>query len=146
MAWIFSLKLPLDSTTYVVLSEAPNEKVMSTTTTSRNSLPVAPTIVEVAEYLGVNKGTVYRLLYTGKLKVIEGFARTRICPKSVEKFLGATGVYEPEPAKGRGRPPTTRRISMEQPRPGHLLDWLDPLFEAAALEDGKAAAVYHRLT
>ena len=54
----------------------------------------APTIVEVAAYLRVNKATIYRLLYAGKLRVIKGFGRTRVCAKSLDKFLADTGVYE----------------------------------------------------
>jgi len=53
----------------------------------------APTIVEVGQFLGYHKSSIYRLLYAGKLQVIKGFGRTRVCAKSVERLLADTGRY-----------------------------------------------------
>ena len=59
------------------------------------ALGVAPSVKDVAKLLKLDTSCVYRMLYAGKLDVITGFGRTRICPKSVERFLGQTGEHFP---------------------------------------------------
>jgi excisionase family DNA binding protein len=60
----------------------------------------APTIPEVAKLLNLDRATVYRYLYAGRLDVIKGFGRARVCPKSLEPFLGQTGKHTPKRKKG----------------------------------------------
>lgn len=73
----------------------------SSTTTQIEVLGVAPTVVDVAQLLKIDKSGVYRLLYAKRLERITGFGRTRICPKSVKRFLNRTGEHVP---RGRHRP------------------------------------------
>ncbi len=65
------------------------------TTAQIGALGVAPTVVDVARLLKLDKSGVYRLLYAKRLERITGFGRTRICPKSVERFLNRTGEHVP---------------------------------------------------
>jgi excisionase family DNA binding protein len=60
----------------------------------------APTIPEVAKLLNLDRTTVYRYLYAGRLDVIKGFGRARVCPKSLDKFLNQTGKHTPKRRKG----------------------------------------------
>jgi hypothetical protein len=63
----------------------------------------APTMAEVAEQLGMHPSTLYRMAYRGELKVLSGFGRLRVCPKSLEKLLSKSHHHTPSPAAGRGR-------------------------------------------
>jgi hypothetical protein len=72
------------------------------TTRHIGALGVAPTVKDVAELLKLDTSCIYRMLYAGKLDVITGFGRTRICAKSVERFLGQTGEHFPRRSPQRG--------------------------------------------
>ena len=65
-------------------------------------LGVAPTIAEVADYLKLHPATIYRRIYEGKLEVLAGFGRLRICPRSLERFLSRTRTHQPR-VRLRGR-------------------------------------------
>jgi excisionase family DNA binding protein len=65
--------------------------------TSENGLANrrAYTIVEAAKLLGVHKVSVYRRIYSGKIKVLSGFGRLMIPDSELQKFLGDVKVYVP---------------------------------------------------
>jgi hypothetical protein len=63
------------------------------------NLGPAPKPTEVARLLGLDRVTVYRMLYAGKLKKLTGFGRLRICPKSLEAMLSASSSHTPRPTK-----------------------------------------------
>lgn len=47
-------------------------------------------LVEVAEICGCHKASIYRAVYTGKLKTLDGFGRNRVSDAELDRFLGAT--------------------------------------------------------
>jgi DNA-binding IclR family transcriptional regulator len=59
----------------------------------------APKPTEVARLLGLDRTSVYRMLYAGRLKKLTGFGRVRICPKSLEAILSASSSHTPRPTK-----------------------------------------------
>lgn len=59
----------------------------------------APKPTEVARLLGLDRVSVYRMLYSGRLKKLSGFGRVRICPKSLEAMLSASSSHTPRPTK-----------------------------------------------
>jgi Helix-turn-helix domain len=59
----------------------------------------APTVGDVSKFFNTHPSTVYRHLYAGDFEVIKGFGRLRICPKSIEKFLGRVGAHIPRKRK-----------------------------------------------
>jgi Helix-turn-helix domain len=65
------------------------------TTSQLSELGPAPTVGQVAEFFNQHPSTVYRHLYAGDFEIIKGFGRVRICPRSIEKFLGRVEVYTP---------------------------------------------------
>lgn len=62
----------------------------------------APSVAEVAKLFNLHYSAVYRMIYAGKLEVISGFGRLRVCPKSINRLLNRSTTYTPKP-KGRGR-------------------------------------------
>ena len=63
----------------------------------------APSMAEVADLFGMHPSTVYRMVYRGELKVLSGFGRLRVCPKSLEKLLSRSHYHTPATGTGRGR-------------------------------------------
>jgi excisionase family DNA binding protein len=73
-------------------------------THSEASSRKAFTIAEVANLLGVHKSSVYRILYTGKIKVLSRCKRLMIPETELQKFLNRVEVYAP---RKRGRKAVT---------------------------------------
>jgi hypothetical protein len=57
----------------------------------------APKPTEVARLLGLDRTSVYRMLYAGRLKKLAGFGRVRICPRSLEAMLSMASTHTPQP-------------------------------------------------
>jgi hypothetical protein len=66
--------------------------MINTTTQPQLTLGPAPSVAEVAELFKLHPSVVYRMIYAGKLEVISGFGRLRVCPKS---------TYTPKKARRR---------------------------------------------
>lgn len=74
---------------------------MTATTQPQLTLGPAPSVAEVAELFKLHPSVVYRMIYAGKLEVISGFGRLRVCPKSIDRFLNRSRTYKPEKSRGR---------------------------------------------
>ena len=61
----------------------------------------APSVAEVAELFKLHPSVVYRMIYAGKLEVISGFGRLRVCPKSINRLLNRSTTYTPKKSRGR---------------------------------------------
>jgi excisionase family DNA binding protein len=53
------------------------------------------TVAQAALKLGVSDTSVYRLIYSGSVKVITGFGRMRIPRSELDKFVKKLCVYTP---------------------------------------------------
>jgi excisionase family DNA binding protein len=58
------------------------------------------TVAQAALKLGVSDTSIYRLIYSGSIRVITGFGRMRIPRSELDKFVQKLGVYTP---KKRGK-------------------------------------------
>jgi hypothetical protein len=75
--------------------------MINTTTQPQLTLGPAPSVAEVAELFKLHPSVVYRMIYAGKLEVISGFGRLRVCPKSIERLLNRSTTYTPKKARRR---------------------------------------------
>jgi hypothetical protein len=75
--------------------------MINTTTQPELTLGPAPSVAEVAELFNLHPSVVYRMIYAGKLEVICGFGRLRVCPKSIDRFLKRSTTYKPKKTRGR---------------------------------------------
>ena len=62
-------------------------------------------VVEAAQVLGVEKTTVYRLIYTKKLRICAGLTRYSIPQTEIERLLAQTQTYD---ERVRSRPKAVR--------------------------------------
>jgi excisionase family DNA binding protein len=53
------------------------------------------TVAEAAYLLNVSPITVYRLIYTGQLKILRAFGRIRISKQQLDRLLSQTEIYTP---------------------------------------------------
>jgi excisionase family DNA binding protein len=67
-------------------------------TDTENSLR-AYTTDEAADLLGTSRFTVHRLIQTGKINVIAGFANQRINHAELSRFVNRTEAYRPRRAR-----------------------------------------------
>jgi excisionase family DNA binding protein len=56
----------------------------------------AYSIAEAAQLLGVNKITVYRRIYAGRIKVLSGGGQITITKTELDRFLNKVEVYQPK--------------------------------------------------
>ena len=53
------------------------------------------TVAEAAYLLNVSPTTMYRLIYTGQLKILRSFGRIRISKQQLDRLLSQTEIYTP---------------------------------------------------
>ncbi len=77
----------------------------------------AYTVAEVAKLLEppVNPITIYRQIYAGNIKVLNGFGRMRIPRSELERFFNRVSIYTPKKRKRGKRAGLTESCIEEDP-------------------------------